>query len=371
MHELSSQIAASFQGSSPDALIVFLSPKYDYATALKVLKEETKAKLIVGCSSAGEFTNENQGEGGASALALSSTEMKFSAVMAESIGSHPKEAATQMLQGFHGRENNQYLFKSALILTDALTGYVDELVEQINLLTGGDYRFFGGGAGDDARFAKTHVFCNEKVATNAAVALEILSNQPIGIGVRHGWTPASKAYRVTDSDGMKLISLNATPAATIYEDFARESGQKFDRTNPIPFFLHNIVGIKTEAGYKLRVPLAINADGSLSCAAEVPVGSIVHIMTASSASSADAAKDATVDAMSQLDGRKPGAALFFDCVATRLRMGKEFGMEMTALRNILDPAKYAGCNTYGQIARSEGQFSGFHNCTAVVCIFPE
>jgi len=25
----------------------------------------------------------------------------------------------------------------------------------------------------------------------------------------------------------------------------------------------------------------------------------------------------------------------------------------------------------GQIARSEGQMSGFHNCTAVVCVIPE
>jgi hypothetical protein len=32
--------------------------------------------------------------------------------------------------------------------------------------------------------------------------------------------------------------------------------------------------------------------------------------------------------------------------------------------------RHAGCNTFGQIARGEGQFSGFHNCTAVVCIIP-
>jgi hypothetical protein len=29
-----------------------------------------------------------------------------------------------------------------------------------------------------------------------------------------------------------------------------------------------------------------------------------------------------------------------------------------------------GCNTHGQIARAEGQFEGFHNCTAVVCLLP-
>jgi hypothetical protein len=29
----------------------------------------------------------------------------------------------------------------------------------------------------------------------------------------------------------------------------------------------------------------------------------------------------------------------------------------------------AGCNTSGQIARSEGRFSSFHNCTAAVAVF--
>jgi hypothetical protein len=51
-------------------------------------------------------------------------------------------------------------------------------------------------------------------------------------------------------------------------------------------------------------------------------------------------------------------------------MGKEFDLEMDAMKEALGHAKFAGCNTYGQIARVEGQFSGFHNCTATVCVFP-
>jgi hypothetical protein len=70
-------------------------------------------------------------------------------------------------------------------------------------------------------------------------------------------------------------------------------------------------------------------------------------------------------------GRKPAVAIFFDCVATRLRMGKEFAFELDAVRSALGDTPFAGCNSIGQIARSEGQMSGFHNCTAVVCVFPE
>jgi len=82
-------------------------------------------------------------------------------------------------------------------------------------------------------------------------------------------------------------------------------------------------------------------------------------------------KAAAADAIASLQGRTPKLALFFDCVATRLRMGAEFGFELGALKNALQGAAYAGCNTYGQIALADNQFSGFHNCTAVVCVFPE
>ena len=112
-------------------------------------------------------------------------------------------------------------------------------------------------------------------------------------------------------------------------------------------------------------------DGSVLCAADVPTGAIVYIMGASIGSAVEAASAATSDAMQQLGSHQPSVALFFDCVATRLRLGQEFGVELDSLAHALSPAAYAGCNTYGQIARAEGQFSGFHNCTAVVCVLPE
>ncbi|MCK1699868.1 FIST C-terminal domain-containing protein [Bradyrhizobium sp. 144] len=89
--------------------------------------------------------------------------------------------------------------------------------------------------------------------------------------------------------------------------------------------------------------------------------------TASAVSAAKQAANAALDAL----GGPPAAALFFDCVATRLRMGDEFGLELSSLQERFSEVPLTGCNTHGQIARAEGQFSGFHNCTAVVCVFPE
>jgi hypothetical protein len=176
--------------------------------------------------------------------------------------------------------------------------------------------------------------------------------------------------RVTESEGMRLVSLNAISAIDVFEEHAELTGQHLDRANPVPFFLHNVLGIETVSGYKLRVPLGTDAHGAVICAAEVPEGSLVSIMQTNNKSASDAASRAASSAVRQMHGHPPAVALFFDCAATRLRMGQEFGIELEAVAGALQPARYAGCNTYGQIARVDGQFSGFHNCTAVVCVFP-
>jgi hypothetical protein len=367
---LAQQIQSSV-GDAPNAVIVFAAPQYDHVALLLALDEGCSPELIVGASSAGEFTNNRLGVGLASALAIKDPEARFSLGVGKNLKADPAAAARQIVDAFNGKSDRNFPHRSALVLTDALAGYADVLTDELTIATAGEYQFFGGGAGDNAAFERTTVFCGTQVLTDAAVALEILSHKPLGIGVSHGWEPASDPLRVTEADGLRLVSLNGLPAVEAFEEHASATGAALDRTSPIPFFLQNILGIDTGAGHRLRVPLAVNEDGSVHCAAEVPVGSIVRIMKSSNRSAADAAERATDAAIAGIGQRNPKAALFFDCVATRLRCGDEFATEVAAVTSKIGDAALVGCNTHGQIARAEGQFEGFHNCTAVVCVFPD
>jgi len=364
-HALGRELRAGLSGS-PDALVVFAAPQYAHGDLLRALAEECPAGVMIGASSAGEFTHLAKGEGTASALAMKSTEIRFTAGVRED----PAASARQMVANFRGMAEPG-VHRTALILADALAGHAHLLVDELTLATTGQYQFFGGGAGDNAQFRRTVVFHGSEVLTNAAVALEILSPRPLGIGVSHGWEPASKAFRVTEADGLRLIGLNGLPAVEAFEAHAEQTDLVFDRNAPISFFLHNIIGVDTGAGYRLRVPLAVDAEGAVLCAAEVPVGSLVHIMRSTANSAVLAAERATTAALANLGGQKPKAALFFDCVATRLRLGDKFDAELDAVKAQLANIPLVGCNTHGQIARAAGQFEGFHNCTAVVCVLPE
>lgn len=365
------KIKEAFGKHRPSVVILFAASTYDYQSLLRSVNESCNPELLVGSSSAGEFTNAGFATEAVSAVAIYSTEMKFSGGMGIGIRGKRQKAAEDLYTSLSGVGKYQYKYHTALIMADALSGHTDEIIDILTEKTLGAYQFFGGGAGDNGNFVKTFVFLGEEAVTDAAVILEILSNKPVGIGVKHGWKPSGKKMRVTASEGMRLISLNAMPAVEAFEEYAEATGQHFDKKNPIPFFLHNIIGIELESGYKLRVPLAVNKDGSLVCASDIPTGASISIMQIAKEDATAAAFSATVTALQQLNENKPSVALFFDCVATRLRMGDEFGIELNKVKETLQHTKYVGCNTYGQVARVDGQFSGFHNCTAIVCVIPE
>ncbi|HET8844048.1 MAG TPA: FIST N-terminal domain-containing protein, partial [Ktedonobacteraceae bacterium] len=355
----------------PDVVMVFASPRSDYAELLQALKETCQARLLLGCSSAGEFTSNIRGEGKSCAIALQADDMQFTLAVGRGLQSEPDRAAQQVVSSFQGLADTPYPYRTALVFIDALHGCVDTFVERLTRLTSGTYQFYGGGAGDNGQFLYTPVFADTEVLSDAAVVLEILSHKPIGIGAGHSWKVSSDAMRVTGSKGLRLVSLDHRPAVEAFQLYAARTLQELDLNNPLPFFLLNIVGIEVSTGYHLlRVPLAIEADGSVLCAAEVPLHSRIRFMHTTSQIVAEAPTEAVNLAERRLYACEPAFALFVDCVATRLRLGEDFGFELDAVQSALGPVPYVGFNTHGQVLRVEGQYSGFLNCTAVACIFP-
>jgi hypothetical protein len=367
---LGRRISQEIDGT-PDAVILFASTRHDFSALLRSLSDACSPVILVGGTSAGEFTRVVNGEGLACAVALRSREMRFSAGIGRGLRANRVKAAEDVISAFRGLRDENYAYRSAIVLTDATAGDADGLVSHLTLLTAGRYQICGGGVGGDERFSRTHVFYGTEAAPDALVGLEILSNKPIGIGAAHGWEPASDPLRVTAAEGMRLVSLNSVPAALAFRRFAERTGQRMDENAPLPFFLHNLIGVKTGNDHVLRVPLAVNADQSVSVATEVPAGAIVHFMKSSVDSAREAAARSAEYAVRQLGPHQARVALFFDCVGTRLRLGREFGFEVDSVISRIGQASLAGCNTIGQIVRAQGQFNGFHNCTAVACAIPE
>jgi hypothetical protein len=368
---LGADIGRQLDGSTPDAVLLFASPVFDAEMLLQGLHSAIEPEAVIGCSSAGEFTFKGTSASSAVALALMASDISFRAHLVRDINDDVTGAAESLARGFDPNVEPERPHRAALLLMDTLAGYGEEFLDAFTAATEGEYQVFGGGAADDAAFTRTLVYCGREAVAGAAAVLEIRSTRKIGIGVSHGWTPASPPMTATASSGLRLVELDGRAAADEIERFAREHGLPFDRAEPLPFFLHHVLGITSDGGYKLRVPLAIDEAGAVLCAAEIPEQATVRIMQTRSRSAAEAAQAAARRAWLGLEGSEPGVAIFFDCAATRLRLGAEFGESVREIENVVGRSPLVGCNTYGQFARLPGQFSGFHNCTAVVCVLPQ
>jgi len=120
--EIGARVLRAFDGSSPDALIVFGSSKHDYGKLLTAIDRTCHPKVMIGCSSAGEFTNDAYNEGAASVVALKSSDMAFNAVVGRGLRNDRARAARDVIDGFRGTRSHDYPHRSALVLTDALAG---------------------------------------------------------------------------------------------------------------------------------------------------------------------------------------------------------------------------------------------------------
>lgn len=369
--DLTTKLRERLSGASADALIVFAASTHDHEILLRQLADAWPDAEMIGCSSGGEFVKGSGGDGASTVIALNSTAMRFKALSASGLTTDPESAAAAIASDLTGLKDFRYAHRSLLLLTDALAGHASELIRELTSASGGAYKIFGAGASDGAKFKSTPVFIGTQVMTDAVVALEILSEKPIGIGVAHGWTPATPPMRVTESTNQRLVSLNSAPAVEAFIGEAHRVGHTFDQAEPLPFFLHHVIGVKEGDRYRIRVPLAVSENGAVECAADVPKNGLACLMTASPESTADAAQAAATSAVSQLEGNQACFALVFDCVATRVRLGSNgFSDQLAALESVVGDLEYAGFNSYGQFVRTAGQADGFHNCNALVCLLP-
>src|SRR5207248_6403720 len=76
----------------------------------------------------------------------------------------------------------------------------------------------GGGAGGDLRMVTSRQFHDGRVRHEAVVAATIGSDDPIGVGIRHGWRRRGDAMMVTGSTGNLVHTLDDRPALDVYLD---------------------------------------------------------------------------------------------------------------------------------------------------------
>jgi len=361
-------------GRRPTAGFVFCSPNLSLEDALGMASELQSEVAWLGCTTAGQFTEEGFIGSGLVVLLMANQDAEHSLRFSE-YADDPTQTFHELCGGIREltrqARDRGYGMATTVALVDGLSGEGERLVERLHGELSPSGEIVGGAAGDGGKFERTLVGAGARTTAAGAALLHVFSSRRWGVGVDHGLRPATRVMRVTRASGNVVYEIDGRPAFDIYRDYADAKGVDLRPENAGTFFINNELGLMFfNELRKARAPLS-SKDGALTCAAEVPQGAGVCILDGSRDELLAAAARAAREASERLGRNRPAGVLLFDCICRGTILGDDFGREIEAVRSIFPGVPLAGFLTYGEIARYSGRLDGWHNTTAVVTAIPE
>lgn len=376
--QLVSEVKQALGDQGIGMALVFASSKYDLKSLVQSLRKELGDVPLMGCTTAGEFTEKQVVKESVALAAFSAdADFQFQVAMDTGLNQDAMGCVKKVVDALPAKPDDMP-HRAAILLHDGLAGRGEEAVLSANTILGANVSFAGGSAGDDLAFKETFVFCNDEIAKDSVAICVIDSKNPVGIGVKHGHSPVTDSLTVTKAKENVLYEVNGEPAWDVWKremaQEAKNSGIDVETLKEASeigqFLIRYEMGLATATEYKVRVPLSKNDDGSLNFACTIPEGAKFKIMKSPKEEQIASAEQAAKFALEQMKGKAPAGAVVFDCVCRGIILGDEFEKGVQAISGIIGNIPLIGFETYGEICRRSGQFSGFHNTTTVVMLFP-
>mgnify|MGYP006277501419 CR=1 FL=1 len=370
----------------PKLAFVYASSGFDYDSVLGAVSKRLGEVPLVGCSTAGQFTQSGVGTKSVSVALMSTSEIDVSTAMATGLGDGKEAAVRSLARALPDVPEGSSV--TALLFADGLSGAGEELTvmaaRMFEKFAGVPVRLAGGFAGDDLLFRRTEVFCGNVHASDAAAVCFLVSPFPMFTSVSHGHRPLSDRMKVTSSRGNVVREVDGESAWKVWR---RETEAHLDRLGHVdledPAVLPRLIlgnfelGLATDSDgmYKIRFPMSVADDGSLVFACAIPEGSVFRIMDGCNvheqiAASRRAAEEAVTSARAQ-GYESFSCAMVFECGIRLALLRDEFIRSIEAYRSVLPETPIIGWETYGEIRMEPGGYSGFHNTTTVMLLVPK
>jgi hypothetical protein len=367
---------AALADEVPDLIVVYASVRYDLATLLAGVRVVTGKTPLIGASTSGQFHNGalTMPGRGVAVLALTQGPYRFGMAAVTGLRDEAFEVGRVMARQARaaaGAEPSPHA--ALLVLADGLAGHQQEFLNGIHKVTGAAVPVVGGAAGDDMRLDRTFVLADDRVLTDAAVAVWIRSPWPLTVVARHGWQPVGLPRLVTRVEGQVLHEIDGLPAAEIFRDCRQAH-------HPVPidvatcrcpccggagagprqgFHAAHALGLLEPDGSQLVRGAYVDDEGLLRTFCPLPTYSAVQVMSAQPDHLLAVADDIVGRA---LQGRDAGLLLVFSCAARMDVLGGRVGEEGARLQAAAGTVPTFGFFTYGEFARMSS-VAGYHNAT--------
>ena len=338
--------------------------------SFKGLGKAVKTSQIVGCTTDGEISSNGFNTDSAVLAGVVSKGLGFHVVYVENLSADSEAAGRKLAQQLP--PSVQYI----QLFSDGITGNGCAILRGMKAVIDPQIPICGGTAADGDRFQQTFQFAQNRVLTNAAVAIGFSGEFQIGFGIGSGWTPVGIGRTVTKSCGNILYELDNEPALEVYRRFLGKHAEKLPGVGveyPLALMEGNYSCILHDQYYPylLRATMAVNpSNGSIKFAGEIPEGTMVRLTCGDHHSILEAIKKAIRQAKFDLTEAQPALAFCFSCMARKIILGRHIKDEVQIIKEELGPeVPIIGFYSYGEYSPiKRGAPSLLHNETASISI---
>jgi hypothetical protein len=350
-----SELQTQFKNLDVKLVIYYASSSYAPEAVSRKMQEAFPGAAVFGCSTAGEIASGKMLNNSITAMAFNAqamSEVEIAVVedLQDENGVSKAFAAFEKRFGAPMLDLNPRRYVG-IVLVDGLSGAEEKLIDKIGDQT--DITFIGGSAGDDLKFAATHVYANGKSYSNAAVlallkpAVEFsfIKTQSFNI------LPCKLVVTKADEAKREVLEFDNKPAAQAYA-----SALGISVENAASRFMHNPVGLVIDDEPFVRSPQQVKDDGMLFYCSVVEG---MELSLLESTNIIDDTKKALADAKAKF-GAISGI-INFNCILRTLELEQKHATEQYG--ELFADIPTIGFSTYGE------QYIGHINQTATMLIF--
>ena len=356
---------AGLAAIKPQLVTVFGAVSYFSDNAfVDALKGAFPGATLIGCSTAGEISQNGVSDGTCVVTATNFAETNLKATTTQLAGMEDSEAAGSRI-GAALKGNG---LRAILVFGPGVqingTALVDGITSQVGL----DVPINGGLAGDGGAFARTFTLSNAGVSDNGVVAIGLYGEAlQFAHGSFGGWEPFGPARKVTRCVGNVLYELDGEPALEVYKRYLGDHAKGLPASGLL--FPFAMVGEDHTALGLIRTILGIDeANGSLTLAGAIDPDGYLKLMHASTDGLVNGAESAAEAALKMQNAGGESLAILVSCVGRKLVMGDRIDEEVEAVGDVFgDKATLTGFYSYGEISPfTPGVGCQLHNQTMTI-----
>ena len=291
---LESHIGWSDEGRAGDALgsifdgvgttdadlgVVFLSSRFDLDDAATAIRK-TFSCPVLACTTAGELSRRGYHQGGLVAATLQG--VKVSTAYIDDVSRFTSADARTVTRQLDIEPGDHDERRAAILLIDGLC-LAEEYASAHLYHALGEMPMGGGSAGDDAKFARTHVFDGDKFRSGGAMEAVVESPAPIHVFAHQHYLTTDTQLVVTGANPERriILEINGQTAAVAYAQAlgldVHALGTAFVSTHPLIYrvgqhtYVRGIQSVLPNGGMQLfcaieeGVVLAVGAPDDMGC----------------------------------------------------------------------------------------------------------